>query len=131
MSKISESDDQLLERLETVLNALERIPRRFSGISQPSDFQSSEDGVDRLDAICMILIAVGEAFKTIDRQTQGKLFERYSQVQWRGAIGLRDVLAHGYFDVDIEQLYVICAERIPELIETIKIIIKDIKSSPV
>ena len=80
-----------------------------------------------MDAICMILIAAGEEFKKIDRQTDGKLFARYPQVQWRGATGLRDVLAHGYFDVDAEQLYTICLERIPGLIETLQQMIRDLQ----
>lgn len=117
----------LLERLQAVLTALERIPRRCAGISQPSDFLTSDAGIDSMDAICMILIAAGEEFKKIDRQTEGKLFARYPQVQWRGAIGLRDVLAHGYFDVDTEQLYTICIERIPPLIETVREMIEDIE----
>ena len=117
----------LLERLQCVLTALERIPRRCADISQPSDFSSSEAGLDRMDAICMILIAAGEEFKIVDRQTEGKLFARYPQVQWRGAIGLRDVLAHGYFDVDTEQLYTVCVERIPALIETVKTMIEDLE----
>lgn len=117
----------LLERLQTVLAALERIPRRCAAISQPSDFLASEAGLDRMDAICMILIAAGEEFKNIDRRTEGELFARYPQVQWRGAIGLRDVLAHGYFDVDTEQLYTICTERIPGLIETLKTMIEDLE----
>ncbi|MGH9898557.1 MAG: HepT-like ribonuclease domain-containing protein [Pyrinomonadaceae bacterium] len=116
----------LLGRLQSVLTALERIPRRCGGISQPSDFLTSDAGRDRMDAICMILIAAGEEFKKMDRQTEGKLFARYPQVQWRGAIGLRDVLAHGYFDVDTEQLYTICMERIPPLIETVRKMIEDI-----
>ena len=117
----------LLERLQSVLTALERIPRRCAGISQPSDFLTSDAGIDSMDSICMILIAAGEEFKKIDRQTEGNLFARYPQVQWRGAIGLRDVLAHGYFDVDTEQLYTICMERIPQLIETVRKMIADIQ----
>lgn len=92
-------DDQrfIQERLKVVLTALERIPRRFSAISEPGDFVSSEEGLDRLDSICMVLIAAGEEFKKIDRQTEGKLYAQYPQVPWRGAIGLRDILAHAYF----------------------------------
>lgn len=117
----------LLERLESILSALERIPRRCTDISRPGDFLASEAGMDRMDAICMILIAVGEEFKKIDRQTEGKLFARYPQVQWRGAIGLRDVLAHGYFDVDVEQLFTICMERIPPLISVLRQMIQDLR----
>lgn len=81
----------LVERLKTVLTALERIPRRFAGIIHPSEFLNSDAGIDRMDAICMILVAAGEEFKKIDRRTEGKLFARYPQVQWRGAIGLRQL----------------------------------------
>lgn len=119
--------DQLIDRLNDVLAALKKIPRRFANISQPRDFLASEEGGDRMDAICMILIAVGEACKVIDRQTEGHLFPNYPQIQWRGVMGLRDVLAHGYFDVDVEQLYAICQENIPDLISTVEMIIKDIE----
>ena len=62
----------LAEKLTTLLEALERIPRRFAGITVPDDFHTSDDGIDRLDAICMILIAAGEEFKNIDRKTPGQ-----------------------------------------------------------
>jgi hypothetical protein len=43
-------------------------------------FTDTDDGKDRLDAICMILIAVGEAFKRIDRTTDGKLLRANTMV---------------------------------------------------
>lgn len=117
----------LLERLQTVLAALERIPRRCVSIEKPEDFLTSEDGEDRMDAICMILIAAGEEFKRIDKQTNGELFESYPRVAWRGVMGLRNVLAHGYFDIDAEQLFTVCKERVPELIITLSQMIKDLQ----
>lgn len=46
------SDSTLLrERLESVLEALERIPRRFADIRSADDFSRSEEGRDRLDAM--------------------------------------------------------------------------------
>jgi uncharacterized protein with HEPN domain len=116
----------LVERLGTVLEALERIPRRFQGMSDSEDFRASVDGIDRMDAICMILIAAGEEFKKIDRQTEGTLFSRYP-FDWRGAIGVRDVMAHGYFDVDTEELFNICRDDVPSLIEILRMMIKDIE----
>lgn len=118
----------LVERLESVLGLLERIPRRFEGIARPEDFGVDPDGVDRLDAICMILIAAGEEFKKIDRKTEGSLFKRYPGVDWRGAIGLRDVMAHGYLDVNILQLFTICRDEIPPLIQAMRTMIADLKA---
>lgn len=120
--------DVLAEKLRTILEALHRIPRRFAGIDAPEDFTSSDAGIDRMDAICMILIAAGEEFKSIDRKTDGKLLSRYPDVKWRGIMGVRDVIAHGYFQVNAEQLFEICKSDIPSLIETVKTMIKDVES---
>ena len=117
----------LVEKLSTLLEALERIPRRFAAIATPADFYASDAGIDRMDAICMILIAAGEELKNIDRKTEGKLLSHYPGVRWRGAMGVRDVLAHGYFQVNAEQLFDICRNDIPTLIETVKTIIQNIE----
>jgi uncharacterized protein with HEPN domain len=120
----------LVEKLQALLEALGRIPRRFADIATPADFYASDDGVDRMDAICMILIAAGEELKNIDRKTEGKLLSRYPGVNWRGAIGARDVLAHAYFQVNAEQLFDICQKDIPVLIETVKTMIVDVADGP-
>jgi len=116
----------LIERLEALAAALERIPQRMATIQQPEDFRASSAGIEHMDSICMVLIAAGEELKKIDRQTNGNLLANYPQVPWRGVIGLRDVLAHGYFDVDHEQLFVICIQHVPELIATLRKIIEDL-----
>ena len=120
----------LVEKLNTLLEALERIPRRFADIATPGDFYASDAGIDRMDAICMILIAAGEEFKNIDRKTEGSLLSRYPGIKWRGVMGVRDVLAHAYFQVNAEQLFDICRNDIPALIETVKTMIEDIGHGP-
>ena len=119
----------LIDRLEDVLAALTRIPRRSAGIDAPQDFSQTEKGLDRLDAICMTLVAVGEAFRQIDNKTDGHLLADYPEVNWRGVIGVRNVIAHGYFDIDVEQVFSICKEDIPILIETVQRILADLRSN--
>jgi len=122
-------DPELLgEKLETLLEALERIPRRFEAINSPADFTSTDAGIDRMDAICMILIAAGEEIKNIDSKTEGKLLSRYPDIKWRGVMGVRDVLAHGYFQVNADQLFTICQNDIPALIRTVKCMIEDVQA---
>jgi uncharacterized protein with HEPN domain len=118
----------LVEKLQTLLEALERIPRRFADIDSPADFTSSDAGIDRMDAICMILIAAGEEIKNIESKTEGKLLSRYPDIKWRGVMGVRDVLAHGYFQVNADQLFAICQKDIPALIRTVKSMIEDIQA---
>ena len=115
----------VLDRLENILEALERIPARLATIKTAVDFQQSENGRMRLDAICMILIAVGESFKQIDQKTNGELLPKYPDIDWRGVKGVRDVMAHRYFDIDAEQVFNICQSDIPQLTAVVRQMIQD------
>lgn len=117
----------LAERLMMVLESLERIPRRFEGIAAPSDFTDTAAGVDRMDAICMMLIAAGEELKKIDIRTEGKLLSGYPGVNWRDVIRVRDFLAHGYYRVNPEQLFAICRDDVPVLVQTVRKMIEDLQ----
>lgn len=81
----------------------------------PLDFISSDANHDRLDAIAMLLIAIGESFKKIDKETQGRFLKKYPGIDWKGVMGVRDVLAHDYFDIDVEEIHKICERDIPQL----------------
>ena len=107
------------EILSQVLTAANRIERRSTGIGTPDDFLASDEGLDRLDAICMMLIAIGENLKNLDKITGGTLLTRYSEVDWKGAKGMRDIISHHYFDLNAEVVFTICRERLPCLIKAI------------
>jgi uncharacterized protein with HEPN domain len=98
-------DEELLaDKLRQVSDALDRVARRFGGINSADDFLDNEHGQDMLDAICMMLIAVGENFKAIDKITDGNLIKRYPDVNWKGVKGVRDVISHQYFNIDAEEI---------------------------
>lgn len=112
--------DLVKEILRQILAAAARIERRFQNISDPDDFLISEEGVDKLDAICMMLIAIGENLKNLDKVTGGKLLSRYPEVDWKGAKGMRDIISHHYFDLNAEAVFSICRDRIPGMIKTVQ-----------
>jgi len=114
------------EKLELTAAALERIVRRFSSIKSPEDFTANEDNLDKLDAIAMMLITIGESFKKIDLETDGQYLAKYSEIDWRGVIGLRNVLAHDYFDIDTEEIFKICRRDIPKLLNTVQQMLREI-----
>jgi uncharacterized protein with HEPN domain len=125
------SDPYLIyEKLLQIEAALERINRRFSGIESPDDFLDSDRGLDMLDGIGMMLIAIGENLKKIDRDTAGALLQRYNSIDWKGAKGVRDILSHHYFDLDATEIFNICQKEIPALTSVIKLMISEYKNSP-
>ena len=91
------------------------IVKRFEPIASPADFTASDEGMEKLDAICMQLIALGESAKRLDRLTDGRLLARYPEVEWKRVMGMRDVISHHYFDLDAEVVYAVCADHIGTL----------------
>ncbi len=109
-----------------IQTAIERVSRRSSSVESPDDFLASDEGIDKLDAICMMLIAIGESLKYIDKLTDKSLLNNYPQVDWKGAKGVRDIIGHHYFDLDAEIVFTICREHIPDMATVIRQMIKDI-----
>ncbi len=107
------------EILKQILSALDTIIYRFSPVKSVSDFTESPAGMEKLDAICMQLIAVGEALKNIDKITHGKLLSKYSEINWKGAMAMRDIISHHYFEIDAEIIFEVCKNKIPTLRQTI------------
>jgi len=121
-------DQELLgEKLHQISDALAKIARRFETIQSADDFLDSEHGQDMLDSICMMLIAVGENFKSIDRHTDGKLLAQYPDINWKGVKGVRDVISHQYFNIDAEEIFYICSHDLDQLRETVNTMIEDLR----
>jgi len=117
----------VLEVLGQIRTASQTILGRFKSVKTVSDFTDSPAGREKLDSICMLLIAIGESLKKLDKITEGLLLPKYSQIDWKKAKGLRDIISHQYFDVNAEAIFDVCKTKIKLLHDTITQIIEDIK----
>jgi uncharacterized protein with HEPN domain len=113
--------------LKSIAWSLSQIAKRFEPIYSSSDFQRDDAGSEKLDSICMQLINIGEALKQLDKLTAGKLLANYPEIDWKKAKGLRDIIAHHYFDIDAETVYVVCSEHVPEMKRAIEKMLKDVE----
>jgi uncharacterized protein with HEPN domain len=116
----------ILDALHNIEESLEHILDRTSWIETVDDFVTSSTGVDMLDVVAIRLMAVGEEVKKIDKRTGGELLARYPQIDWRGAMGLRDVIAHGYFHVDASVVFDTLRNNVHPMLATVKQMISDL-----
>jgi uncharacterized protein with HEPN domain len=116
----------VLEILGQIYQAAQTILKRFEPVKTVSDFTDSPTGVEKLDSICMLLIAIGEALKNLDKTTNKSLLPRYPQVDWKKAKGMRDIISHHYFETDADVIYDVCKNHIPELAQTINKMIREL-----
>jgi len=116
----------VLEILEQILEASQTVLKRFEPIISVDDFTNSESGVEKLDAICMQLVAIGESLKKLDKITENELLARYPEIEWKKIKGMRDIISHHYFDIDAEVIFDVCENHFKALKETIHKIITDL-----
>ena len=111
--------DRLL-LLTPLREALERIARKAEPLLVDPSLLDQEEGQDRLDVICMQFLAAGEALKRLEKLRPGLLAASFPDIDWKGAMGFRDVIAHQYFDLDAEQVLLICQDALPGVLAAIR-----------
>jgi uncharacterized protein with HEPN domain len=89
------------------LNAIERIERYTKGIT----FEGLSKNDMATDAILRNFEIIGEAAKNIPERVRRK----YPFVEWKEAIGFRNVLIHDYFGIDLEAVWDTVRKNIPSL----------------
>jgi uncharacterized protein with HEPN domain len=119
--------DLALEVLMLLDKATEILMWRFKPIKSVLDYTESPEGMEKLDAACMLLIAIGESLKKLDKITNDGLLSNYPEVDWKKVKGLRDIISHQYFDINAEAIYDVCDTKIKPLSNTIKKIIKELE----
>jgi uncharacterized protein with HEPN domain len=107
--------DLAVHVLGRIYESTQIILERFRSVGSVDDFTNSPAGMEKLDSICMQLIALGESLKNLEKITQGELLKQYPHIDWKKAKGLRDIITHHYFDVNAEAIYNVCETKIPLL----------------
>ena len=119
---VFESTDDIAMVYETLKNidtAMTRLQERSLDIQSVNDYLTSPTGMEKLDAACMVLIALGESVKTLDKLTDKKLLPTYPSIDWKGVMGVRDIIAHHYFEVDPDAVFDIIKNDLNPLKEAI------------
>jgi uncharacterized protein with HEPN domain len=105
-----ESEDmaRLWDMLDAARAALEFIAgRRFE------EFMNERM---RRNAVERSLEIIGEAAKNVSHEFR----DAHPEIRWRAMIALRNVLAHEYGEIRYERVWVICVERLPELVRQLE-----------
>lgn len=76
--------------------------------------------MERLESTCMLLIAIGESIKGVDKLTNKELLPQFPSIDWKGAMEIRDIIAHHYFDLDAEIVYNVVKSNLPEMLVVVE-----------
>ena len=121
------------DKQEIVLGLFQQIEKSISLLQQwnkdiktVDDYLLSPEGMKNLAATCMLIEAIGESIKKIDRKTNGSLLPLRPEIPWKQAMGMRDHIAHGYFDIDAELVFQTVKNNLNPLLEAIRFFINEL-----
>jgi uncharacterized protein with HEPN domain len=103
--------------LADMLDAIAKVDRYAAGLS----FETFEQNDLVVDGVVRNLEIIGEAA----RQLPHELRQRYPAVDWARVVGFRNIVIHAYFDVDVEIVWTIATQRLPELKAVLQQMLKD------
>lgn len=98
--------------LDDILSSAARIADYTQGMRQADLLRDNKT----YDAVIRNLEIIGEAVKHVPDEIRANMPE----INWRGAAGLRDMLAHEYFGIDDDILWDVIVNKVPELQDKIR-----------
>jgi uncharacterized protein with HEPN domain len=100
------------ERLRDIKDAIVAI---HDHLARAGEEPAEDDAALLHDALLYQFVVIGEAVKNLAAKTR----ESASEIAWADIAGLRDLIAHEYFRIDIERVLEIVKRDLPPLEQAI------------
>jgi len=98
--------------VEDILESIELVESYVANMN----FDDFKNDRKTIDAVVRNLEIIGEAARNISDEIKNK----YQNVDWKGMIGLRNRIAHGYFGINLTIIWEILKQELPPLKEKMK-----------
>ena len=97
-------------RDRVILSKIADEAKIVAGMLQGVDETAFLNNDEKMRAVCMTLINIGELVKNMTDE-----FRSVNQhIPWKDLAGLRDVTAHGYFTLRMSDIWIYAAIELPE-----------------
>ena len=96
------------DRLRDIRDAIAAIHKHLAGAGEEP---AAEDAALLHDAVLFQFVVIGEAVKNLGADTR----DLEPEVPWMDVAGLRDLIAHEYFRVEIDRVLAIVERDLPPL----------------
>ena len=111
------NENRLLDYLDHIRQAATDACSFVDGLSKDDFFKDKRTQ----QAVILNLVIIGEAAtKVMDGYAD--FTERHSNVPWRSMRGMRNRIAHGYFDINLDVVWDTAQTALPDLLEQLSTI---------
>lgn len=124
----SNKKQRVIGIFEQIRTAIGQLKEWNADVTKADDYYLSPSGMQKLAASCMLIEAIGEGIHQIDDITEGKLFSERPEIPWEDVIGIRNHIAHGYFDIDGEVVYGVIKQDLDPLLEAVEYFVEALRA---
>jgi len=105
MSRDQEALIDIVEAIKLILRYVESV-----------DFDALAANTEKQDAILRRITIIGEATKRLSKDFRAQ----HPTIPWKEIAGMRDVITHNYDEVDLDEVWTVINENLPQLLAYIE-----------
>lgn len=111
-------------RLSDYLDHMEEAAQLACGYIEGMDKDDFLADKRTQQAVILNLVIIGESATKL-LQNHGEFLGRHPDVPWRNMKGMRNRIAHGYFDINLNVMWETVLTALPQLLEQLPVVRKE------
>ena len=107
---------------ETLLNikrAILMLQEWNEGVERADEWLSSTSGMQKLAGNAMMIEVIGEEVRKVEKRLGTDFLNQRPEIPWREVMGMRNHIAHGYFDINELYVFSVIKNDLDPLLEAI------------
>ena len=118
----SDNKEIVLATLQKIVETIDMLLDWNKNIQDADEWPKSSAGMQLLSANCMLIQAIGEAVKQLEKRAGIDFLNQCPDIPWQEIKSMRNHIAHGYFEIDTDYIFSTIKNDLVPLKKAIKVL---------
>ena len=114
------------ETLRNIQKSILMLQEWNEGVQNTDEWTNSPSGMQKLAANCMLIEAIGEAVRKIEKRAGREFLNQCPEIPWQDIMSMRNHIAHGYFELDDAYVLSVIQNDLAPLLKAVESLIQKI-----
>ena len=115
------------ETLQNIKRAILMLQKWNEGVESADEWLVSVYGMQKLAGNAMMIEVIGEEVKKVEKRLGMEFLDQRPEIPWREIMGMRNHIAHGYFDINELYVFSVIKNDLDPLLQAIEYLLSVIE----